>query len=113
MINSCHLDIGFADSSVGIINRYFDHHFPTAVAVGQQLRAAPGAGSRGSPDKLNFMFQSWVVSMYLDCPTGMGLHCPNSTHVAAFESAVKTGDITWCKLTSTSFLGPKLARQNN
>ena len=33
--------------------------------------------------------------MYLDCPPGMGLHCPDSTHVAAFESAVTAGDITW------------------
>jgi hypothetical protein len=56
VINSCHLDIGFADSSVGIINRYFDHHFPTAIAVGQGLRNTPVG-------KLNFMFQSWVVSM--------------------------------------------------
>ena len=32
VINSCHLDIGFADSAAGIINRYFDHHLPAAAA---------------------------------------------------------------------------------
>ena len=39
MINSCHLDIGFADSSQGIINRYFDHHFPLAAEEGKQFRS--------------------------------------------------------------------------
>ena len=29
------------------------------------------------------MFQSWVVNMYLDCPTGLGLHCPNATQIGA------------------------------
>jgi len=93
VINSCHLDIGFADSSAGIINRYFDHHIPYAVQVGQQLRSA--TRGRAVPDKLNFMFQSWVLSMYMDCPPSMGIHCPNPTQVAAFEAAVHAGDITW------------------
>ena len=39
VINSCHLDIGFADSSQGIINRYFDHHFPLAAEQGKQFRS--------------------------------------------------------------------------
>ena len=26
VINSCHLDIGFADTSLAIVNDYFDHH---------------------------------------------------------------------------------------
>lgn len=93
VINSCHLDIGFADSSQGIINRYFTHHFPMAVTVGKELRAA--AQGRDVPDKLNFMFQSWVISMYLDCPPGLGLVCPNTTQVADFEAAVRAGDVTW------------------
>ena len=83
VINSCHLDIGFADSSQGIINRYFDHHFPLAAAEGKQFRSGKLKGPH--PKNLNFMFQSWVVSMYLDCPTGMGLHCPTAAQVADFE----------------------------
>lgn len=74
---------------------YFDHHFPMAVTVGAALRALPGAGGRAVPDRLNFMFQSWVVSMYLDCPTGMGLHCPTTAQASAFEGAIKAGDVTW------------------
>jgi hypothetical protein len=93
VINSCHLDIGFADSSQGIINRYFDHHFPLAALEGKIFRSGVLKGP--APKRLGFMFQSWVVNMYLDCPTGMGLHCPNATEIATFEEAVRAGDITW------------------
>ena len=92
VINSCHLDIGFARSSADIINLYFDHHFPLAITVGKSLRTAQGSFAN---KRLNFMFQSWVVSMYLDCPPNMGLHCPSASAVAAFEEAVAAGDITW------------------
>mgnify|MGYP006163268775 FL=1 len=92
VINSCHLDIGFADSSAGIVNRYFDHHFPYAAQQGAALRSAKGSFAN---KRLAFMFQSWVVSMYLDCPPNLGLHCPSSAAVATFEGAVAAGDITW------------------
>lgn len=39
--------------------------------------------------------QSWLVSLYLDCPPGLGLHCPTATAIAAFEDAVRRGDIYW------------------
>jgi hypothetical protein len=41
------------------------------------------------------MTHSWLVSMYLDCPPGLGFHCPNASAVSAFASAVKRGDIYW------------------
>jgi hypothetical protein len=101
VINSCHLDIGFKDSSVNIINLYFDHHLPKAASVGRQLRQLRRAhptstGPNGyTDDKLNFMFQSWVISMYFDCPPHLGLHCPNSTARTNIRSAIDAGDITW------------------
>ena len=55
VINSCHLDIGFADSSQGIINRYFDHHFPLAAQEGKAFRSGTLSGPH--PKNLNFMFQ--------------------------------------------------------
>ena len=58
VINSCHLDIGFADSAANIINRYFDDHIPRALSVAEELRASSAAGLDG----LGFMFQSWVLS---------------------------------------------------
>lgn len=63
VINSCHLDIGFINTSAAICNLYFDHHIPLAVAVGEQLRNTdPSKGavySDFTDNKLGFMFQSW------------------------------------------------------
>ena len=39
---SCHLDLGFADFSTNIINRFFDEHFPKAIRTAAQLRARGG-----------------------------------------------------------------------
>ncbi len=35
------------------------------------------------------------MSLYLDCPAGLGLDCPTATAVATFEAAVRRGDIYW------------------
>ena len=67
---------GFADSAVGIINRWFDQHFPKAIIVAAELRADPSTNAR-----LMFTAQSYVVSLYLDCPPNMGLHCPSAAQV--------------------------------
>lgn len=32
---------------------------------------------------------------FLDCPSGMGLNCPNATQVSAFKAAVADGVIWW------------------
>lgn len=90
VVQGCHLDVGFANSAVGIINLWFDSHFPNAIKVANQLRNSPHTAAR-----LRFTAQSYVVSLYLDCPPGMGLHCPTPDQVAAFEAAVQQGDITW------------------
>jgi hypothetical protein len=88
-----HFDAGFADSTVGIINRWFTQHFPRCYAIGLELDAMGGAP--GKP-QLKFMTQSWLVSLYLDCPVGVpGLQCPSPAAVANFTDAVKRGYITW------------------
>ena len=43
----------------------------------------------------SFEMQSYLVSLFLDCPAGMGLHCPNATAVRAVEDAIRDGTITW------------------
>ena len=45
--------------------------------------------------KLNFMFQSWMIDLYLDCPVGWGLHCPNETQIRDFEDAIRNDVVTW------------------
>eukprot|EP00928_Gymnodinium_smaydae_P036212 TRINITY_DN25336_c0_g1_i1.p1 TRINITY_DN25336_c0_g1~~TRINITY_DN25336_c0_g1_i1.p1 ORF type:complete len:743 (-),score=75.20 TRINITY_DN25336_c0_g1_i1:191-2419(-) len=92
VINACHLDIGFADSSAGIVNRYFDQHLLAAASIGDELRrGVPGF----TDDRLNFMFQSWVLDLYFDCPHGMGLHCPSEANMQLVRGAIQKGDITW------------------
>ena len=93
VINSCHLDIGFASTAAGIVNEYFDRHLPRAVAIGAQMEHGSLPGY--TDDKLNFMFHSWIIDVYLDCPSGMGLHCPDEQSIEAVKAAIKKQHITW------------------
>merc|ERR1712166_349560 len=38
LVQSCHLDVGFTDTSAGVINRYQSHHIPAAIAAADSLR---------------------------------------------------------------------------
>lgn len=91
VVQACHLDVGFAETAVDIVNLYFDHHIPMAISVAQQLRDTPD--NHGA--SLQFMFQSYVLSLYLNCPPDMGLHCPNASALAAFNAAAVRGDVTY------------------
>lgn len=68
-----------------VINQAFDEHFPRAAGVGAALRA------RGGPERLRWMTHTYLVSLFLDCPPKMGLHCPNKTAIANFTTAVTEG----------------------
>lgn len=55
VVQSCHLDIGFTDTVVNVVNEYFDRHIPMAISTGKAMRngsmswhAEPGALSRGN-----------------------------------------------------------------
>jgi hypothetical protein len=39
--------------------------------------------------------QAYLISLYMDCPPGMGLHCPSAEKRAAVEAAIREGVITW------------------
>lgn len=41
------------------------------------------------------MAQSWVLSLFFDCPAHIGLRCPNATTVAEVDAAVRRGDLVW------------------
>ena len=89
LIQSNHLDVGYTDNAVNVINKYFDLYFPRAAGVGAQLR------SLGGPERLKWMTQSYLISLFLDCPPGIGLHCPAPDAVSNFTAAVAAGDIVW------------------
>ena len=44
---------------------------------------------------MNFMTQSWLVSLYLDCPAGMGIACPSATELLQFKDSIAKGYLTW------------------
>ena len=66
VIQSCHLDVGFVDLAINIINRYFDTFLPDAIAIAKSLAA--NRTSATSPG-LVFTTQSWLISLYLSCPS--------------------------------------------
>ncbi|KAL4420038.1 hypothetical protein ABPG77_001288 [Micractinium sp. CCAP 211/92] len=87
IVFSSHLDVGYTNIDSEVINTWFHEHYPRAIQVAQELR------KRGGPERLVFLTHSWLVALYLDCPPHIGIKCPNST--AAFEAAVRRGDIYW------------------
>jgi len=89
VINSCHLDIGFAGLSVEIMDRYFHKHFPMAISVASDLK------SKYNISSWNFMFQSWVVYLFLNCPNDLGLNCPSPSQKADVEHAIRSGVISY------------------
>jgi hypothetical protein len=47
------------------------------------------------PPLRRYLSHSWVLSLFLDCPTGMGWTCPNATEVELVTQAIQQGAITW------------------
>lgn len=84
VITSNHFDAGYAGLTADVVNMYFDQFFPLAAKTGAAL---------GMP--LHWMTQSYLVSLFLDCPPGMKLHCPNSSALGNFKAAVAAGHIDW------------------
>lgn len=56
---------------------------------------AAGRKGAASADRYIYMAQPWILSMYLDCPKGMGFTCPDPGDVAKLEAGIRRGDITW------------------
>jgi hypothetical protein len=78
-----------------IINLWWHKYFPLAREVGAALEK--NATSPFSP-LLHFTAQSWLVSLFLDCPPSFakqGVICPNATEIANFKEAAGKGWITW------------------
>ena len=89
VIQSNHFDAGYHDI-VGVeLNEYFDSYIPRAINVSRELKA------QGGEERIRWMCQSWILSMYLDCPAGAGLHCPDAAALGEFHEAVRDGVITW------------------
>ena len=100
IVFSNHLDVGYTDSSAaGVVQLYFDHFFPAAMATAAAFR------QKQSTLRFRWMCHSWIVSMYRHCNTSVingggpgkpsDLQCPSAAALAMFETAVRAGDIGW------------------
>jgi hypothetical protein len=79
-------EVGFV---YNVVNKYFDEYFPAAIETAYTLQELD------APIGFIFTTHPFLVSLYLDCPPGMNLHCPNQQSISAFEQAIKEGIITW------------------
>lgn len=46
-------------------------------------------------DRFIYTAHAFYLSLFFDCPLGMGLKCPNADMTARVEAAIQRGDITW------------------
>lgn len=82
LVSLCHLDVGFAESAVNIVNHYFDYFFPEVILITGTLR------QYGKEERLVFTTHSYLVLLYLECPPNMGLHCPSEVAKSEFKDAM-------------------------
>ncbi len=76
-------------TSANVVNVYFDTYFPKAINTSAVLRKLGGEA------KYIYTTHSYLVSLYLECPAGMGLHYPSTFARQAFLDGIQRGDITW------------------
>eukprot|EP01084_Bolivina_argentea_P142466 250270_1 len=94
LVISNHFDCGFAgiDPQLGfavdVVNKYFNVYFPMAVSNGIQL-------SNQYNLSFTWLTQSWLISMYFDCPPNMGLICPNVTAKQYIKYGINNRFIYW------------------
>ena len=55
----CHLDVGFVDTQAAIMRLYFDHYFPKAIDIGEQM-------SQAGSDRYVWTTGSWMLYEYLE-----------------------------------------------
>jgi hypothetical protein len=100
-----HLDVGFnGQDKIGftynVVNLYFDKYFPLAVKVSEDIRKLPGN------ERFVYTTHSWLVSLYLHCPTNGIFHCPTEDQRQSFIQTIQKGDVVWyahdCVVLSTT-----------
>ncbi|MEW5303240.1 MAG: hypothetical protein WDW36_005948 [Sanguina aurantia] len=95
-------DVGFGGLQSGavafdnnVINTYFHSHFPRAVRLATEMRATVDRSSGTITDTFVYTTHAWLLSLFFDCPPGIGLECPDDAAVAELDAAIRHGDVTW------------------
>lgn len=89
VVFSNHLDVGYTDFDLNVINLYFEKHFPRAIRIANELRDQP------IEDTFVYTTHCWLIALYLNCPADQGFACPSPEALSDFEKAVRQGDIVW------------------
>lgn len=92
LVMSNHFDCGFANTAKNIVNEYFDKYIPNAVKYGDAFVANY---TNSTYNGYTWMTQSWLISLYFDCPPGMGLNCPSQSTQNYIQSGIEKGYIFW------------------
>jgi hypothetical protein len=119
LVFSHHLDVGLNEGlglvefctgfATTIIQEYFDEFIPHAISLALELNSGLGPEGRygpgGADGRFAYTIHPWIGSLYVDCVAwtvvdgcklnpGL-LRCPGEAEVAAFDAAVRRGDILW------------------
>ena len=90
VVQTCHLDVGFCDTSAAILDRYHSYLL-TAAATADDFRNNPNASIPTAG--LVYTTHSYVVSLLFDCVPGMHYKCYNETEKGIVSKAIARGDI--------------------
>ena len=90
VVVSNHLDCGYTNLLVDVVNEYFDDYFPKIRRYGEELNALNVNMS------WVYTTQPWLISLYLECPSNTGLHCPTEIEKQLFiDSIVNKKELVW------------------
>jgi Domain of unknown function (DUF5054) len=82
----CHLDVGFVDTQAAIMRLYFDHYFPKAIDIGEQMSQTGG-------DRYVWTTGSWMLYEYLEQAS--------AEQRKRAEKAIAAGHLAWHALPFT------------
>jgi hypothetical protein len=98
VVTMTHLDVGFTNSTRGVCDNYFDHHFPAAVETANELRR------RKSVAGFRWTTFPWLLQEFLDGASGCATRKRQPQEIAAVRGAIEKDDIIWHANALNSFL---------
>jgi hypothetical protein len=95
VVFSTHFDVGCGWNVHTVLDMYFHRYIPQILNVQEGLR------DMGYTERLPYLMQPWITSLYVDCPPNLvfdaspntTLICPTEAEVARYEDAIRRGDI--------------------
>jgi hypothetical protein len=86
VVFKCHLDVGFTDTQVRVMRKYFDQYYPQALQVATAMR-------QSGEDRYIWTTGSWLLYEYIEQAT--------REQRERMEQAIAAGDVAWHALPFT------------